>query len=68
LFAMENKQNNSRKTKSKSAQADHLQAAIDYGIDVQALIDNAGRSCAERIKRHQIALNTVESLRKAREL
>jgi hypothetical protein len=61
-------QNKSRKTKSKSVQTDPVQAAIDYGIDVSALIDNAGRSCTERIKRHQIALNTAKRLRKAREL
>jgi len=62
------KQNKSRKTKSKSVRTDPIQAAIDYGIDVPALIDNAGRSCTKRIKRHQIALNTAESLRKARKL
>jgi len=62
------KQKISSQTKSKSIQKDPIQAAIDYGIDVSALIDNAGRSCMERIKRHQIALNTAEKLRKAREL
>lgn len=68
MTAMAAKQNKSRKTKSKSVQADPIQAAVDYGIDVSALIDNAGRSCSERIKRHQIALNTAEKLWKAREL
>jgi len=62
------KQNISRKTRSKSVEIDPVQAAVDYGIDVSALIDNSGRSCTERIKRHQIALNTAEKLRKAREL
>jgi hypothetical protein len=62
------KQNKNNKSKSKSVQADPIQAAIDYGIDVSALIDNAGRSCTERIKRHQIALNTAKKLRKARRL
>ena len=57
-----------QKKNNKSIQTDPVQAAIDYGIDISALIDNAGRSCAERIKRHQIALNTAEKLRKAREL
>ena len=65
---MTTNQNKSRKAKNKSVQADPIQAAVDYGIDVSALIDNADRSCTERIKRHQIALNTVEELRKAREL
>jgi hypothetical protein len=58
--------NNIGKTKKKSPRKDPVQAAIDYGIDIQALIDNAGRTIAERIKRHQIALNTVESLQKAK--
>ena len=49
-------------------QADAVQAAIDYGIDVSMLIDNLSRSCTERIMRHQIALNTAEKLRKARRL
>jgi hypothetical protein len=62
------KQNKGNKTTGKSVQTDPVRAAADYGIDVPALIDNAGRSCTERIKRHQIALNTAELLRKAREL
>lgn len=62
------KQKKNNKPKSKSVQTDPVQAAIDYGIDVSALIDNAGKSCTERIMRHQIALNTAEKLRKAREL
>ncbi|MBW8001926.1 MAG: hypothetical protein FVQ80_07860 [Planctomycetes bacterium] len=47
-------------------QSKEIKAAIDYGIDISMLIDNAGRSYAERIRRHQIALNTVEKLRKAK--
>jgi len=50
----------------KSIQAAEVQAAIDYGIDISMLIDNINRSFTERIIRHQIALNTVEKLRKAR--
>ena len=57
-----------QKKTNKSIQKDPIQAAVDYGIDVSALIDNAGRSCTERIKRHQIALNTAEKLRKAKKL
>ena len=45
---------------------DPIQAAIDYGIDISMLIDNINRSYAERIKRHQIALNTLEKFRKAK--
>ena len=43
-------------------------AAVEYGIDVSMLIDNINRSYSERIKRHQIALNTAKKLRKARKL
>lgn len=47
-------------------QADEISKAIDYGIDVSMLIDNLKRTPAERIRRHQIALNTVEKLKKAK--
>jgi len=49
-------------------QTDQIHAAIDYGIDISMLIQNIGRSYTERIIRHQIALNTVEKLRKVRHL
>ena len=65
---MTDKQHKNRKIKNKSVKKDPVQAAIDYGIDVPALIDNIGRSFSERIKRHQIALNTVEKLQKVKEL
>lgn len=52
----------------KSLQAAEIQAAIDYGIDVSMLISNIKRSYTERVIRHQIALNSVEQLRKARKL
>jgi len=55
-------------SKIKSLQAAEIRAAIDYGIDVSMLIDNINRSYTERIRRHQIALNTAEKLRKARRL
>lgn len=45
-----------------------VQAAIDYGIDIDAIIANLKRTPAERIRRHQIALNTIEELRKAKRL
>jgi hypothetical protein len=53
-------------TSSDSGQADPVQAAIEYGIDVSMLRENLARSCGERIMRHQIALDTAEKLRKAR--
>jgi len=49
----------------KRQKPDPIQAAIDYGIDINALIDNLKRTPEERIRRHQIALNTANQLRKA---
>ena len=65
---MADKQHKNKKTESKSVKKEPVQEAIDYGIDVPALIDNIDRSISERIKRHQIALNTIEQLQKAKEL
>lgn len=62
------KRDNDIETDSQSQQADHVQTAAEYGIDVPALIANLNRSCSERILRHQIALNTVTRLRKARKM
>lgn len=55
-----------KRVKNNSRQKDAVQAAIDWGIDVSMLSDNMRRSYAERIRRHQIALDTVEKLRKAK--
>jgi len=44
---------------------DAIEVAADYGIDVAQLRDNLALTVAERLRRHQIALNTVEKLRKA---
>jgi hypothetical protein len=58
-----------RKNSNKHfAHAAEITAAIDYGIDISMLIDNIRRSPAERIKRHQIALNTATKLRKAKRI
>lgn len=65
-MAAKEKQNRHRKTSKR--QKDAIQAATDYGIGVFMLADNLKRTPAERIKRHQIALNTAEKLRKARGL
>ena len=54
------------KTIETLQQADELQAAIDYGIDIAILIDNIERNPTDRIRRHQMALNTAEKLRKAK--
>jgi len=62
----------SRKTKSggvtRRRQRDVIQTAADFGIDVSMLIENTKRTPAERIRRHQIALNTAEKLRKAKRI
>jgi hypothetical protein len=58
--------NKSNMPKGESPRTDPVQAAIAYGIDVSMLIDNLGRSVTDRIRRHQIALNTAEKLRKAK--
>jgi len=47
---------------------DALKAARDYGIDVEMLRDNLKRTVAERLRRHQIALDTAEQLQKGRRL
>ena len=43
-----------------------IQAAIDYGIDVSQLRDNLALSVVQRLQRHQLALDMVEMLRKAK--
>ncbi len=42
-----------------------IQAAADYGIDISRLRDNLALTVAERLRRHQIALDTVEMLQQA---
>ena len=55
-----------RKLSRELAQIKEIRAAIEYGIDIFALIDNLKRTPAERMRRHQMALDTVEKLRKAK--
>lgn len=57
-----------KKNGKHSKTAGPIQAAIDYGIDISMLKDNVKRTPAERIRRHQIALETAEKLRKAKGL
>jgi hypothetical protein len=45
---------------------DPIRAAADYGIDIPMLMANLNRTPAERIRRHQIALETFRTLRKAK--
>ena len=52
--------------KQDSRIAPEIQAAIDYGIDISLLEANLKLSVDERIRRHQIALNTMQKLQKAK--
>ena len=54
----------SRQTYRKPLDAVH--EAMEYGIDVAAIRDNLALSPAERLRRHDSALNLVEALRKAK--
>jgi len=54
------------KLRKNSNKADAIRAAADYGIDISMLTDNLKRSPEERIRRHQIALNTAKSLCRAK--
>lgn len=63
---MVRKSNKNINRKAESRQGDPIQAAMDSGIDVSMLVDNLQRSVTERIRRHQIALNTAKKLRKAK--
>jgi hypothetical protein len=55
-----------KKRRRKPSQKDAIKAAVEFGIDISALKDNLKLSYSERIRRHQIALNTIEKLRKAK--
>ena len=68
IEAMAGKSNKNAKGKGAARQTDPIRAAIDYGIDVSMILDNLQRSVTDRIRRHQIALNTAERLRKAKRL
>ena len=57
-----------KRGKSTAEPLDPIQAAADCGIDIQQLRDNLGLPVAERLRRHEIALNAVELLPKARRL
>ena len=55
-----------RRVQVRREPPDAIQEAIEYGIDISMLRDNLARTPAERLRRHDIALQTVEMLRKAR--
>lgn len=54
------------RTRRGSADADRRAAECD--LDVSMLRDNLALPVAERLRRHDLALTTVEMLRKARRL
>ena len=66
--AMATETTRDRETKKHGGRVDPVQAAADYGIDVAQLRDNLALTVTERVRRHQIALNTVELLQKAKRL
>ncbi len=43
-----------------------IREAVEYGVDVSMLRANLALTPAERLRRHQIALNTAEMLQKAK--
>ncbi len=45
---------------------DAIREAVEYGIDLSLLRANLALTPAERLRRHQIALNTIETLQKAK--
>lgn len=50
------------------ARIPELAEARDYGVDVSMLLANLKRPVIERIKRHQIALDTFYKLQNARKI
>lgn len=54
------------RSRSENDPADPIQAALDYGIDISQLRDNLALTVAERLRRHQNALETVEMLQRAK--
>ena len=59
-------QNKSQKDKATTPvyQTDAIRAAAEYGIDIPMLTANLKRTPAERIRRHQMALDSVLIMRK----
>ena len=49
-------------------QCPELKEVADFGVDIHILLDNLRRPLSERIRRHQIALDTLNSIRKAGQL
>ena len=56
------------KPQEQARSPDAIQEAMEYGIDISMLRANLALSPTERLRRHQVALNTVEMLRKAKRI
>ena len=56
------------KIKRKNTRSNVIQKAVDFGIDIEMLKANLKRTPAERIKRHQAALELVRLFQKAKKL
>lgn len=54
------------KPKELAGQSDAIREAVEYGIDISLLRANLALSPAERMRRHQIALDRMRRLQKAR--
>jgi hypothetical protein len=63
---MRQMENKSIRIVSSRPRKDSIRAAADYGIDIPMLIANLARTPAERIRRHQIALETFRALRRSK--
>jgi hypothetical protein len=63
---MRQRKNKTDRFSPSKRRKDPIKAAADYGIDIQMLADNLARTPAERIRRHQIALDLFNALRKAK--
>jgi hypothetical protein len=51
---------------SRRPRKDPIQAAAEYGIDIPMLTANLARTPAERVRRHQIALEAFQMFRRAK--
>jgi len=54
------------KSQGQSESPDAVREAVEYGIDISLLRANLALSPAERMRRHQIALDRMRRLQKAR--
>ena len=53
---------------SSKSPKDPIRAAAEYGIDIPMLTANLARTPAERIRRHQIALEAFKMFRRAKRI